>query len=273
VSDPTPAAAVGARGRAFAHELQQDAEFPQALERILEAAAAGQHGPSSISERAKASIGAKGGRFSLTDLAATEVGHTGGDCNADEPAAVWLAWANEVLAAVEQAIGEGKTTLQSLASAIRIEIAVAEAEAELVEGLAAEGNDPLFRLRIRRWAVANGDFAGLAPVCAAGIRVIEFDYDVSEFLNVRTAGELREMPSSGRSYLVAFARLAGHERDPLLIDGLTARILQLSDGTRTAAQICGQLDQEADVPSTSIDDNLKWMERMFVGGLIRLQDA
>jgi hypothetical protein len=45
---PSRAALIGATGRSFARELQQDVPFPQSLERILQAAAGREPVPSSM---------------------------------------------------------------------------------------------------------------------------------------------------------------------------------------------------------------------------------
>jgi hypothetical protein len=54
----------------------------------------------------------------------------------------------------------------------------------------------------------------------------------------------------------------------LVVDGRTARILELSDGTRTAAEILGQLDDEHAGPR---ENELGWIEYLFLHGLISLQ--
>ncbi len=51
---------------------------------------------------------------------------------------------------------------------------------------------------------------------------------------------------------------------------MTARILELSDGTRTASDIMEQLKQE-DALSAAVDDELGWIETLFIEGLLRLR--
>jgi hypothetical protein len=68
---------------------------------------------------------------------------------------------------------------------------------------------------------------------------------------------------------VAFGRSGGLARDPLLVDEVTAQILRLSDGTRTASDIVRRLNGEA---GASAADNLAWIEGLFVRGLISLTD-
>jgi hypothetical protein len=86
----------------------------------------------------------------------------------------------------------------------------------------------------------------------------------------RSAAEIPEFPTQSPSYVVAFGSADDERREPLLIDGVTARILVLCDGTRTAAQIVRQLDQEGDMAGT---DNLGWIENLFLCGLVHLRDS
>ncbi len=181
-----------------------------------------------------------------------------------------LRQAREVLAAVEKEI-HGEKSLQSLIPAVQAEIAVAAAEGEAKEVGTATASDPLFRLRTRRWAVDDCDLATLVPVRDPQLRVIEFDYDVSKFIGARTAAELPAIPASRRSYLVAFAHSGGEQREPLLVDGLTARILEYCDGARTIAEIVKQLDCEG--YGSDIGSNTKWIENIFLYGLVWLRDA
>jgi hypothetical protein len=51
---------------------------------------------------------------------------------------------------------------------------------------------------------------------------------------------------------------------------LTAHILKLSDGRRSAAQIAAELSRRS--PSVEAD-NLEWIEKLFVCGLIGLDDS
>jgi hypothetical protein len=69
---------------------------------------------------------------------------------------------------------------------------------------------------------------------------------------------------------VAFRRFDGTPRDPLLVDGLTARILMLSDGTRTAAEIAAELTANEGI--SVVASHLGWVENLFVQGLISLEE-
>jgi hypothetical protein len=66
-----------------------------------------------------------------------------------------------------------------------------------------------------------------------------------------------------------FACFHDERRDPLLIDDSTAKILELSDGTRTAAEIADQLDHGR----SDTADELKWIEELFLCGLVRLANG
>jgi glycosyltransferase involved in cell wall biosynthesis len=274
VRDPDLTAAVGRRGREFARDLQRDMSFPQALEHILEAAAARQPPVSSTRESPRhMAIGSSDGRFTLTQLAAIAVNganenHGTSRSTVGSADGIDLAQARELLATVERGILEGRMSLKPLAPAIRVEIAIAAAESEADHPGLANISDSLFRLRIRRWALAEGDLARLVPVRDPRLRLLQFDYDVSEYIGLPTIAELPASPAPHPSYIVAFGRSEEGGRDPLVIDGFTAGILALSDGTHTVAEIVKKLAHGRS-PSGS---NLNWIEYLFVHGLISLQD-
>ncbi len=75
----------------------------------------------------------------------------------------------------------------------------------------------------------------------------------------------------GPSYLVVFGQSNGARRDPLVIDAVTARILMLCDGTRTAVELVKELAPEADVSIEAT--NLEWLENLFVSDLIWLRET
>jgi glycosyltransferase involved in cell wall biosynthesis len=212
LEDPAPAAAVGARGRKFALEMQRDVDFPQTLERILAAAAA------------------------RTRVAPTTQARENG----------------------------------LLAPAAAIATAIAAAENEADKSGRAKDCDPLFRLRMGRWAMDRADLARLVPLRDRRIRVIELDHDVSAFVGARTVAELPASPTPARSHVVVFGRSGGARRSPLVVDALTARILELSDGTRTISDIVRELDRE---PGPPAGRDIEWIEHIFVEGLISLQAA
>ena len=77
---------------------------------------------------------------------------------------------------------------------------------------------------------------------------------------------------SGRRFSISPETKTQRYRDiwtePLFIDESTARILDLSDGTRTAAEIITQLEHEQ---AGAKGNELEWIEYLFVEGLIGLR--
>jgi glycosyltransferase involved in cell wall biosynthesis len=264
--DPETAAAIGARGRAFAREVQRDIPFPQALERVLVSVAAQQCVAASTISRASDETPPQNrhGRFPLTHLVAAAIGMKLALAEASD-----LMWARQVLDVVEDDIAGGESESRSLALAVRIEIAIAMAEDDADKSSPTESSDPLFRLSLKRWAVAEGALPELVAIAEPRLRIIEFDFDVSEFLGAQTIAAFPKIAPAGRSHIVAFGRSDDGRRDPLFIDEITARILQLSDGTRTISRIIASLEFE----SSRIADNVKWIENLFLLGLVSLRDA
>jgi glycosyltransferase involved in cell wall biosynthesis len=279
VADPAPARQVGARGREFACGLQRAESFPQELERALEAAAAGRRMRSRAPEPSGAVAAQEeaASRFRLCRLAAGVIERSDRDCGTPrQPVAAAvpnLAWARELLAAIEQRMAEGNLNLAGVLPAVQAEIAVVAAESDADATDAGEPGDPLFRLRIGRWGMANEDLAGLICLRDPRLRVLEFDFDVTQLTMVRTADDLALPPPPRRSYIVAFGRSEGPDgarRDPLIIDAASARILQLSDGARGAAEIVVELKREGHLPGDAA--RFKRIEDLFAHGLILLRD-
>jgi glycosyltransferase involved in cell wall biosynthesis len=274
VRDPKPAAAVGTRGRRFARELQQEMPFAQMLERTLEAAASRQPIPA-MTQASESDLPAepREDRFPLTRLAEIAIGEATGNRSAGDAAAaspaIDLARAREVLAAARRRVADGEAKLAPFVPAVEIEIAIAAVEND-TEQAPAEASDPLFRLHLRRWAMAEGDLAALVPQRDPRLRVIEFDYDVADFMGARTIADLPTSPAPRRSYIVAFSSADGEGRNPLMVDRTTAQILMLSDGTRTASEIARELDRQAGGATDST--SLAWIEGLLVHGLISLHD-
>jgi hypothetical protein len=265
VRDPALAAVVGRRGHAYAHELQQDLAFPDRLEQILEAAGSPQRGPATpLATAGSPDDAVAGERFPLTRIAAAAIGAREQTADASAQDAVDPPRARDILAALERRIDAGETGLRSLAAAVATEVAIAAAESGAHDPGEAEEPDPLFRLQTTRWALDDAEIARRVPVRNPRIRVLAFDTDVGEFLGVRSAADLPAQPSSRRSHVVAFAGADGD--DPLVVDALTARILQLCDGTRTAGAI-------ARTVASNAKRNLAWIERLFVHGLISLHES
>jgi glycosyltransferase involved in cell wall biosynthesis len=269
VRDPQPAMSLGARGYAFARGLQQHLPFLETVESILEAAAVRRSAPAHTN-RSLDDVTSEpdDDRFPLTRLALASV--EGIDESYCQPAsstrcAIDIAQACQVLAAVERKIDCGASGLGSIALAVRAEIRIAEAESEADDS--SLDDYPQFRLRLRRWALAEGDLAGLVPIRVPRLRIIEFEYDVSQFLGVETMERLPAAPLERSSYVVAFVQSSKQEREPYLVDSVTARILSLSDGTRTAAEVVKELD-----PNEDTESSLKWIENLFLNDLLWLWD-
>ena len=273
--NPEVAAAIGRRGRKFASEWQQD--IPRTLEGILGSAAARQPVPAAGRRPAEGRRAeAQASRFPLTGLVAARIADSGADSGLAEGSNSRLsgqsdlAWAGRVLESVERSLSAGDTSCQPLALAIRTEIAVAVAEEEADNTPSTESIDPLFRLQLKQGALRNGDLASLFPVTNAELRIVGFDYDVSEFLGVQSASDFPATVTPGRSYIAVFGRSPHGRREPLLIDALTAEILRLCDGMRTVSDICDAIGPKGEALTTQ---TVAWIENLFVLGLVSLRDG
>jgi glycosyltransferase involved in cell wall biosynthesis len=263
--DPEPIASVTARGQAFARAMQADA--PDALERVLKAA---------MRKRAlfrkrqvTATTEAKDPRFPITQLAARalkERNESASQAAALPSGPIGLPQARDLLAAVESGVKSGDSSLRPVASAIRLEIAIAEAENS--PGSPTESLDPLFRLRAKRWAMADGDLAGLVPARNPHLRMMTFN--VSELVDGQIESERRAIRTPRRRHVVAFAQVNGERREPLFVSDTTAQVLELSDGTRTALEIAAEIGsgkQRGGIPR-----GLQEIEELFVSGLLWLHE-
>jgi hypothetical protein len=108
------------------------------------------------------------------------------------------------------------------------------------------------------------------PIRDSKLRIIELDFDVSDFFGAQTMADFPADVSPVPSYMIAFRRLHGQRREPLVVDPITARILMLCNGIRTAADIVKELGYKADVSIEAV--NLEWIENLFVCGLISLRN-
>jgi glycosyltransferase involved in cell wall biosynthesis len=256
VRDPAPLAAVAARGRAFARTLQDDARAFGSLEAALKAAA-GRRLPKR--RRSAAAESPRDPRFPVARAVAAGFKlHAAG-------AAFDLPQAREALAAVERAVEGGDLTLRGVPSAIRIEIALAEAE--LPGPNPTEGPDPLFRLRIRRWALVDGELGTLVPTRDPQLRMLKFD--ASELVGLQPGCPPARKPH-GRN-IIAFARANGEARERLVINDTSARILELCEGKRNAQEIAEKIELEN--PRADKDQALRLIEEMFAAGLLWLEEA
>jgi glycosyltransferase involved in cell wall biosynthesis len=259
---------VGARGRAFAQACQEGMEFPARLERMLTAAKERRAIPATA--LSPLAVSGKAGRFPLTEIvsAALNKSPRSSQLRIKKKLAedtIGLALAQPILVALNEAIAIGNTNLQPFARAVEIEIAIAQAEME-IDGLGDSKADPLFRMRIKEWALDGHALGRLMPVRDCRTRVLRFDYDISEFMKVESIADFPTSIGPGPSHLVVGGVAASD--GPLLIDRFTARILELSDGARTSDEIATQVDQESGRIETL--DHLAWIENMLLSGLISL---
>jgi glycosyltransferase involved in cell wall biosynthesis len=268
--DPEPIAWVAARGRAFARAIQADASDPHGLERLLKAASRRRLPPRR--GRPVAAADAEDPRFPVTQLAARVLQTKGevqdaAESTAQSSAPIDLLQARAVLAAVEGGADAGDASLRPVASAIRLEIAIAQAEeAARPDGPAGE-RDPLFRLRTERWAVGDPELAGLMATRDPLLRMITFD------VSAMRKGPGRGLPASPAPeprHVVAFAQANGERREPLFVSAQAARILELSDGTRTVLEIVEE--SGSDKGPGGSRRVLRQIEALFVSGLLWLQE-
>jgi glycosyltransferase involved in cell wall biosynthesis len=251
--DPRPIASVAARGRVFADALQNEAKTSGSLEAILNAAARRRF------RRKKRSVAdSHDPRFPVAQAAAAGLKLPGNGSAFDLPQA------REALSAIERSIGSGDESLRSACRAIQIEIALAEAELPVRD--TAETSDPLFRLRLRRWALADGELGALVPTRDPQLRVVKVD--VSELAG-QHQGRSRTRKPRGRN-IVAFAQEYDKARERLLISDVIARILELSDGTHSAQEIAERIEIEA--PQVGSNSGLRLIEEMFATGLLWLEE-
>jgi hypothetical protein len=254
VLDPSPLASVAARGRAFADALQAQAKASGTLEGLLQSA-----------RRRRTRRKARPVVPDSTENALFPVAQAMAQAQGLTHRAIDLALAREVLSRAESAIGRGDESLLPVAAAIRIEIAVAEAELSAPD--TTESADPLFRFHGGRWGLVDGEVARLYPVRDANLRIITFD-----------AAELAEQQTKGTHVgehlprnIVAFAHADAERREPLLVSNLGVRILHLSDGGLTAEEIAARIGAEN--PRAGEPELLSLIEELFVAGLLRLQEA
>ena len=237
--------------------------FQSPLENVLLAAAGRQTiAPVTVEAPGRAATEPSENFIPLTVLAEAklaEAGHPRTDRGTVDGSAINLARARDVLAALRQAIVSGRKDLEPLAAGVGVEIAIAETEFEVEDGGEPE---PPFRLRVRRWAVDRDDFARLIPVRDPQLRLIEFDFDVSDFLEVRTTADIPTTTSPQKSYLAAFRN---KRRAPLVVDQTTAAIINLSDGTRTVSEIAKEIELKD-------GDSIRWIEELLLCGLVSLTD-
>ena len=258
VKRPDLAAKMGARGRAFALALQRDTAFPDRIEQILLAAA---------ERRSLAPVGNKGStvdapldRFHFSQIAANAIAK---DRRIDSVEA-----ARAVLAAVQQRTGTANPDFERLLPAMEIEVALAAGESE-ADASVSEGIDPIFRLYPREWAMDTGELGFLRPVRDPNMRIVAIGCDASRYVHARTLADLPPTRKGGRSHIVVFGASHCERRTPLVVDERTASLLQLSDGSRSAAEIVAEVWPEDGLA----EDKLAWIESLFLYGVISLLQA
>jgi glycosyltransferase involved in cell wall biosynthesis len=253
--DPAPVAAVAARGQAFARALQGDAQASGSLEAVLKAATR-RRAPKR--RRAAAALSPPDPRFPVAQMVAESLKLHGAGAAFDLPQA------RAALAAVERALNAGELSLRGVPAAIRFEIALAEAE--LPDPDAAEDGDPLFRLRIRRWALAEGELGALVPTRDPHLRLLKFDASALEEQRAN-AGRSAARKRRERN-IITFTQRNGETRERLLVSDESARILELSDGTRTVREIAARIEAENPQGREPV---LQLIEEMFATGLLWLE--
>jgi glycosyltransferase involved in cell wall biosynthesis len=272
VADPAPAAMVGARGRKFALAVQDNIDFPQRIERILDQAA--RREPPTRSYRDFTMT--KGPRITRFPLARMAMDHLSGLSRQAGTAIaagprnrdIDLESAKNLLIEIKRAARDGSIGPPSLAQAVEAEIAIACAEDEEPLHQAA-ACDPLFRLHFSRWAIGDLDPTTLVPIRGCQFRLLQFQYDVSAFRGASAIADLPAKTDPHPSYMLAFPGKA--DRDPLIVDAMTARFLELADGRKTVAEILGQIRQRPD--GATFGECSRWIEGLFVLGLIGLRDS
>ena len=267
--DPAPIAAVGARGHDFAFRLERQTDFPRTLEKILTAAAARKRLTATSSGNASKS-GSPDDPFQLTRLCVDALQKITAGKRLPTKGQIDIAKARAILGAIRKAAAKGVTNLKPLIPAVEIEITVATAERALGELRSSEANKAFGRLHIRRWAFDSDEFARLLPIQNLRLNIIKFNFDVSHYLAARNVDEFPVVITQRPSYVAVFAPAEGQRREPLLVDGATACILQLSEGRLTALQIATQLASEE--RASTVEDSLAWIEELFRRGLIGLRD-
>jgi len=262
VRRPELAKAVGARGRAFAQNCQEDVEFPARLEEILSAAAQRRPLVASPAAGVQRAHDTPSNRFPLTRMAAAHAGIQ--ERSSPQFARVRdneegaLEWSRLVLAALRSAVANGRPEIQSFAQAVEVEIGVAAAAEEMqAQSRGSPDADPLFRVDIAEWAWDGRALGSLMLVRSSGLRVLRFDFDISELREISKIEEFPKVLRTGPSFIVLGDRSAPNQ--PLSVDQFTARILELSDGTLTADQIVRRIEEE--LGSTGKADHLAWIEK------------
>jgi glycosyltransferase involved in cell wall biosynthesis len=251
-----PIAAIAARGHAFACALQAESKASGTLEGLLQSVARRRARKKSCPA---APSPVENPRFRVAQALAHTIGQAQG--------LIDLAQAREVLRLADGSVEQGDESLRPVAAAMRMEIALAEAELPASEP--KESSDPIFRLRGTRWGLVDGELAELFPFRDPNLRIVTFDaaeLDDSRHKRRRSA----ERNPSLRNF-AAFAQHGGEGREPFLVNERVVQILSLSNGTRSAREIAARINAED--PSLDGPAALRLIEELFVAGLLWLQET
>jgi hypothetical protein len=271
--DPEPIPSVAARGHAFARATQAEASDPDGLERLLKSAARRRAPSRRRQPISGTTTEAEDPRFPITQLAARVLKERSELRGASEALAlpnspIDLPQARCVLTAAETVLASGDSSMRPVASAIKLEMAIAEAESAIDAQGPVDSVDPLFRLRTKRWAMIEADLPGLVPVRDPQLRMMTFD--ASELVDGQSGPKCMAIQTPRSRHVVAFSQVNGERREPLFISDLAARILELSDGARTAMEIATEVG--SDQRSEGVTGALRQIEELFVSGLLWLHD-
>ena len=176
-----------------------------------------------------------------------------------------LSFARAILAEIEQAMVEGTDGLRPLAQAVELEIAIATADA----GTSPPPPEELARLKPRVSTLTDDDVAQFIAVRDPCLKVLRFDFDAGAFRNVASASDFPVTVAPRPSHLAVFC--CDGNRTPMLVDQYTARICELSDGSKTVRQIVRQLVR--DFRDEQRLDHHAWVEELVVLGFLKLQHA
>jgi hypothetical protein len=105
------------------------------------------------------------------------------------------------------------------------------------------------------------------PVRAPNCRTIVSDFDLREIIGAKQLEDLPAMPTQRRT--IVAVRCGPDKDDPLVLDALTAQILDLCDGTHTVAEIIASLGGASDERTRR--EHLPWLEALFANRLIQFR--
>jgi len=270
-AEPELAAVVGVRGCAFARARQRDALYPSMLQPVLEAASqrkpiptdarwrrAGEH-PDECRNNVDGSL------KKLPAVACPGQIGTAGKAAIKRP----IRKARSLAISAGRRLGTSGQAV-SLRAGINLPGTATGHGAGREIGM-IENEDPLFRLRTERWAMRAGDLEKLLPIRDSRLQIMAPRLHTSGSSEERIETETPANPAPAPVHIVVIDASSKDRKKSLRVDRVTAEILKLSDGTRTALEIAEAVTSPS-LPS-QVAANLEWIERLFVLGLIGLSDA